>query len=206
VQTTFTQRMAHAVVRCSTISWVVAVVLAILAASHTAARTSQKERVNNPSCAVIGRLPLDSPAISTMFLRTDRSTGHQLLYLLGSSQRALLTVDVSAPARPIALEPVPYPENVVAGITRTIGTNTLLVDHAANELMGRPNARKVSLLELSASGHPTVCLQFENVTAYLLDESRDLVYFANDHGLSIVHYKGPADEAVKIWEQSLQSR
>jgi hypothetical protein len=205
VRTTFTQRMARALVRCSTISSVVAVVLAILAACPTAARTSQKERVHNSSCAVIGRLALDSPAISTMFLRTDR-TGHQLLYLLGSSQRAFLAMDVSTPARPIALEPVPYPDNVVAGITRTIGTNTLLVDHAATKVMGRPNARTVSLLELSASGHPTVCLQLENVTAYLLDESRDLVYFANDHGLSIVHYKGPADEAIKIWEQSFQSR
>jgi hypothetical protein len=161
--------------------------------------------MKDATCAIAGHIPIDGTAISSMFLRTNRN-GRRVLYLAGPSRRALLAVDVSAPAHPIELEPIRYPANAVAGMNTTLGTDTLLVDAATNESAGLTTARTVSLLDLSAPGSLSICLQFKNVTTYLMDDSHDLLYIANDRGLWIVHYKGLPDAGSKIWEQSFESR
>jgi hypothetical protein len=44
-----------------------------------------------------------------------------------------------------------------------------------------------------------VTLQFEHVSAYVLDASRSLIYLVNDEGLWIVRHVEPMDWKTKAW-------
>jgi hypothetical protein len=88
----------------------------------------------------------------------------------------------------------------MGGRVVTVGANTLIVENDQSPAAEAPHQSKtVRLFDLSDPAKPRVALQFEHVSAYVLDASRSLIYLINDEGLWIVRHVEPMDWKTKAW-------
>ncbi len=156
---------------------------------------------------VVAHIPLNSAATVQMFTRRD-GKGRLYLYALHPAGEAVSVVDITDAARPALVTQVAYPGPTGYGNVQTIGTNTALVeiaDPAAAPANSLP-AKTLALLDISNPAAPHITLRFAGVTAVSRDDSRNLLFIANNEGLWIVRHYEPPDIGVRAWEDFVSAR
>jgi hypothetical protein len=156
---------------------------------------------------VVAHIPLNSAATVQMFTRRD-GKGRLYLYALHPAGEAVSVVDITDAARPALVTQVAYPGPTSYGNVQTIGTNTALVeiaDPAAVPANPVP-AKTLALLDISNPAAPHITLRFAGVTAVSRDDSRSLLFIANNEGLWIVRHYEPPDIGVTAWENFVSAR
>jgi hypothetical protein len=156
---------------------------------------------------IVAHVPLNSVATVQMFTRRD-GKGRLYLYALHPAGEAVSVVDITDAARPALVTQVAYPGPTGYGNVQTIGTNTALVeiaDQAAASATPVP-AKTLALLDISNPAAPHITLRFAGVTAVSRDDSRSLLFIANNEGLWIVRHYEPPDIGVTAWENFVSAR
>jgi hypothetical protein len=142
-----------------------------------------------------------------MFTRRD-AKGRLYLYALHPAGEAVSVVDITDAARPALVTQVAYPGPAGYGNVQTIGTNTALVE-LADPAAASPTpvpAKALALLDISNPAAPHITLRFAGVTAVSRDDSRSLLFIANNEGLWIVRHYEPPDIGVTAWENFVSAR
>ena len=142
-----------------------------------------------------------------MFTRRDNK-GRLFLYALHANGEAVSVVDITNAARPQLITQVPYPSPASYGNIQTIGVNTALVETADQtpSAANMPPAKNLALLDISNPAAPNITLKFAGVTAVSRDDSRGLLFIANNEGLWIVRHYEPPDPGVVAWEAFVSAR
>jgi hypothetical protein len=156
---------------------------------------------------ILGHIPLGSTATLQMFTRRD-GKGRLYLYALHPGGAAVSVVDITNAARPTLITQVAYPSTTSYGNVETIGTNTALVE-LPDQSAATPNptpAKTVALLDITDPAAPHITLRFAGVTAVSRDDSRSLLFIANNEGLWIVRHYEPPDIGVAAWENFVSAR
>ena len=135
---------------------------------------------------VIAHITLPGTAVRQMFLQQrDRK---QYLYL---QQRAHFTVvDVTDPQSPTIVERV-----ASRGSLKSIGSDlALTVAPEKGTTSQQPSTvptQVVNVMDLSDPKHPRTVRTFNGVTSILPDDTRKLVFIANNEGLSVLSHRQP---------------
>jgi hypothetical protein len=156
---------------------------------------------------VVAHIPLSSAATVQMFTRRDNK-GRLYLYALHPAGAAVSVVDITNATRPALVNQVAYPSPGGYGNVQTVGTNTALVE-LADQSAAPSNpvpAKTVALLDISDPAAPHITLRFAGVTAVARDDSRSLLFIANNDGLWIVRHYEPPDIGVTAWENFVSAR
>jgi len=156
---------------------------------------------------VLAHVPLNSATTLQMFTRRDNK-GRLYLYALGQAGQAVSVVDITDAARPSIVSQVPYSGPAGYGNVQTLGMNTALVempDQVAAPTNATP-AKSLALLDISNPAAPHITLRFAGVTAVSRDDSRSLLFIANNEGLWIVRHYEPPDIGVTAWENFVSAR
>jgi hypothetical protein len=151
-----------------------------------------------PAIAVVAHVPLDGAASAQMFVR-EGPKNEILLYVVQEAGRGVSVVDVTKPARAALVRRIDVDAPGMGGQVFTIGTNTVAVESDGAPAPPAPALRTVRLFDLSNPAAPRVALQYEHVSGYILDASRNLVYLVNNEGLWIIRHNEPMDWKTKAW-------
>ena len=135
---------------------------------------------------VIAHITLPGTAVRQMFLQQrDRK---QYLYL---QQRAHFTVvDVTDPQSPTIVERV-----ASRGSLKSIGSDLALTvapeKGTTSQQSSTVPTQVVNVMDLSDPKHPRTVRTFNGVTSILPDDTRKLVFIANNEGLSVLSHRQP---------------
>jgi hypothetical protein len=177
-----------------------------MASPQLQAKESQKAQTSK-SPEVLAHIPLNSVTTVQMFTRRDNK-GRLYLYALGAAGQAVSVIDITDAAKPSVISQVAYPGPIGYGNVQTVGTNTALVEIA--DQPGVPAnatpAKNLALLDISNPAAPHITLRFAGVTAVSRDDSRSLLFIANNDGLWIVRHYEPPDIGVTAWETFVSAR
>jgi hypothetical protein len=158
---------------------VIFVVLFVLTFPAVAAATDEAAKV-------IAHIPLPGTAVRQMFLqRHDRK---QYLYL---QQKAHFTVvDVTDPQKPTVIERTEF-----SGSLQSLGHGLALAvaseKPTTSEQASTVQTQVVNVMDLSDPKHPRTIRTFNGVTSLLTDDSRKLIFIANNDGLWVLSHKQP---------------
>jgi hypothetical protein len=151
---------------------------------------------------VVAHLALPKMHVNQMFVQ-QRGEKHYL-YLHRPTRQAFALVDVSKPDKPVLLERAILQEPEHGRVSSPPSESALAITVTAEDHSGaggdntKPPAapapvvlptETVRLVDLSDPKHPKTLKTFKNVTSMLPDDSRKLIYIANDEGLWIVSHK-----------------
>lgn len=150
---------------------------------------------------VVAHIPLNAAATVQMFIRRD-SKGRLYLYALHSAGAAVSVVDITDAAHAALVTQVAYPNAIAYGNVQPIGTNTALVEltDQPTAASSAPAAKTLALLDITEPAAPHITLRFDGVTAVSRDDSRSLLFIANQEGLWIVRHYEPPDIGTVAWE------
>jgi hypothetical protein len=145
---------------------------------------------------VIAHLTLPGTAVRQMFLqqRDDK----QYLYLQQSAH--FTVVDVTDPKNPTIVERV-----ASQGSLTSIQSNLALT---VKPEKGQPSAvstQVVNVMDLSDPKHPRTVQTFNGVTSILPDDTRQLVFIANNEGLTVLSHKQPYIRPLCTSEDAMKS-
>ena len=145
---------------------------------------------------VIAHITLPGTAVRQMFLQ--QRDGKQYLYL---QQGAHFTVvDVTDPKNPTIVERV-----ASRGSIEWIQSTLALT---ATPEKGQPSTvstQVVNVMDLSDPAHPRTIQTFSGVTSILPDDTRQLVFIANNEGLSVLSHKQPYIRPLCTSEDAMKS-
>jgi hypothetical protein len=168
-------------------------------ASSAAASGPTPGKGSEPDIAVVAHLPLTGGPADQLFVR-EGARNQILLYIVHESGRAISVVDITQPAHATLVKGTDATQPAMGGRAVTVGTNTLLVENDQSPVAQPPlQPKTVRLFDLSDPTKPRVALQYEHVSAYVLDASRSLIYLVNDEGLWIIRHVEPMDWKTKAW-------
>jgi hypothetical protein len=131
---------------------------------------------------VIAHITLPGTAVRQMFLQ--QRDGKQYIYLQQGSH--FTVVDVTDPKKPTIVE------RVASGGSLEWIQSTLAL--TASPEKGQPSTvstQVVNVMDLSDPKHPRTVQTFSGVTSILPDDTRQLVFIANNEGLSVLSHKQP---------------
>ncbi len=157
-------------------------VLALLApAAFASDKYGQSERV-------LARVPISGPPVRQMFIRAHN--GRHYLYVDQGENPGVTLVDVTNPKHPkIVKEDIRWPGDSANGQLEMFGGNNNVAMSQVREGQQQPlQPRELNLLDLTNPSHPYVLRSFQNVTAVLPDNGRNLIYVANNQGVSLVEH------------------
>ena len=173
--------------------------LVAIVASRAAASNGDPSKGAEPSIAVVAHVPLNGGPADQLFVR-EGPKNQILLYIVHESGRATSVVDITQPAHAGLVTGIDATQGAMSGRVVTVGANTLIVENDQSPVAAAPlQSKTVRLFDLSDPAKPRVALQFEHVSAYVLDASRSLIYLVNDEGLWIVRHVEPMDWKTKAW-------
>jgi hypothetical protein len=176
-----------------------ATALVLLTAVVASAKPAKVPTPPEPAIAVVAHVGLDGATGSQMFVR-EGPKNEILLYVVQDAGRGVSVVDVTIPARAALVRRIDVDAPGLGGQVVTIGTNTVAVESdgvPAPQLA--PASRTIRLFDLSNPATPRVALQYEHVSGYILDASRNLIYLVNNEGLWIIRHNEPMDWKTKAW-------
>ena len=113
------------------------------------------------------------------------------LYVQLASRPALVAIDVTHAAKPAVASEVALP----AGTGGVVVGNSALLPETEDGGSGA-TPRSVTVMNLADAAHPKVVRQFDNVSGFLKDQARGLIYVVNDDGLWILHAAPSPDEQL----------
>ncbi len=152
---------------------------------------------------VVGHLSLDGVQATQLFVRqSDR--GRRYLYALPVQGHSVVIVNISDPVHPLIEGRVNYQDESRTGDVTPVGRNAAIVEIADRPAVERGEAqslRNIGVMDLSDPAHPKLACRFANVSGYLADESKSLIYIVNAEGLWIVRHHEPPDISVEAWEK-----
>jgi hypothetical protein len=149
---------------------------------------------------IVGHIALNAAMTQQMFSRRDNKA-RLYLYCLSAAGQAVSVIDITDAAHPALISEVAYSGPTGAGNVQTLGMNTELVevpDQPANPANALP-AKSITLVDVSNPAAPHVTLRFAGVTAVTRDDSRSLLFIANNEGVWVVRHYEPPDVGVKAW-------
>jgi hypothetical protein len=144
---------------------------------------------------VIAHLPLSGGGATQMFLQQEGRT--QYLYVQRPSQRGFVVINVTRPERPKVVTRLPLETVTVVGsglvVTETPDKSVTASRAAdmkgAGEDEDNTFPQSVHVLDVSDPAHPLTVRAFTGVTSVLADNSRSLIYVANDKGIWILSHQ-----------------
>jgi hypothetical protein len=176
------------------------IVLALATAGQLQAKDSKKPAPSKGP-EIVGHIALNATTTQQMFIRRDNK-GRLYLYSLGAAGQAVSAVDITDAAHPALVSQVAYSGPTGAGNVQSLGMNTELIEvpdqptTPANALA----AKNIALVDVSNPAAPHVTLRFAGVTAITRDDSRSLLFIANNEGIWIVRHYEPPDIGTIAWE------
>jgi hypothetical protein len=135
---------------------------------------------------VIAHITLPGTAVRQMFLR--QHDDKQYLYLQQGTHFTL--VDVTDPKNPTILERVASQgslEWIQSGLALTVAPEK----GSTSEQLSTVSTQVVNLMDLSDPKHPRTVQTFSGVTSILPDDTRQLVFIANNEGLTVLSHEQP---------------
>jgi hypothetical protein len=135
---------------------------------------------------VIAHITLPGTAVRQMFLR--QHDDKQFLYLQQGAHFTL--VDVTDPKNPTILERVASQgslEWIQSGLALTVAPEK----GSTSEQLSTVSTQVVNLMDLSDPKHPRTVQTFSGVTSILPDDTRQLVFIANNEGLTVLSHEQP---------------
>jgi len=164
----------------------------VLAAQSLGPQHSQ-EQVN-----VAGHLDLQGMPVKQILQQQRGEKGY--LFLRRADKNAFAIVDVTNAAKPVLLDRNALPEPTGGNISLPPSGSALAIAFVPDRRSGStasasaPSAANlptetVRLIDLSDPQHPNTVRTFEGVTSVAIDDSRKLVFLANNGGLWIVSHR-----------------
>jgi hypothetical protein len=118
----------------------------------------------------------------------------QYLYVELSTRPVLLEIDVSDAAKPAIVGELPLARGDTH-VGMVVG-NTMLVTDSEDVAAPKP-PRSVKVINFAEAANPKVVREFANVTGFLRDANRGLVYVFNDAGLWVLREAPAPDEELQ---------
>jgi hypothetical protein len=118
----------------------------------------------------------------------------QYLYVELSTRPVLLEIDVSDAAKPAIVGELPLAKGDTH-VGMVVG-NTMLVTDSEDVAAPKP-PRSVKVINFAEAANPKVVREFANVTGFLRDANRGLVYVFNDAGLWVLREAPAPDEELQ---------
>lgn len=181
-------------------------VLALAFPGHLQAKDPNKTAPSKGP-EIVGHVALHAAMTQQMFTRRDNK-GRLYLYSLSGAGQAVSVIDITDAAHPALISQVAYSGPTGAGNVQTLGMNTELVevpDQPASSANALP-AKNIALVDISNPAAPRVTLRFAAVTAVARDDSRSLLFIANNEGIWVVRHYEPPDVGVRAWEDFVSAR
>lgn len=168
-----------------------------------------QEQVN-----VAGHLDLQGMPVKQILQQQQGERGY--LFLRRADKNAFAIVDVTDAAKPVLLDRNALPEPTGGKISLPPSGSALAIAFVPDRKSGSTAAASapgaanlptetVRLIDLSDPQHPKTVRAFEGVTSGAIDESRKLVFLANNGGLWIVSHREPTLPVCSIPEPELDS-
>ena len=154
---------------------------------------SETQRVS-----VIAHLPIEGAPVSQLFVQEEG--GKQYLYIRQASQSGYTIVDVSHANKPkIVKRDTSQLSNgqrlqmIGGGIAlsetpESAGTGGVRHELAPAKAPAANSPQSLRVLDMSDPANPKTLQTFEGVTSVLADDSRDLIYIANNEGVWILRH------------------
>jgi hypothetical protein len=135
---------------------------------------------------VLSHVPITGPPVRQMFL--VRENGKHYLYVDQGETPGVCVVDVTNPKDPkIVKQHIAWPDD--GGQMEIIGANgTVAMSQVQEGRQRPPRVRDINILDLTNPSHPRVLETFKDVTAVLPDNARNLLFVANNEGISLVEH------------------
>jgi len=172
----------------------IALFLAMATAAGVGAGTTAPKTLEMPA-TVIAHLKLSMPAGSRMVLQ--RQGTRRYLYIEQASKTGYIIVDVTQPEFSAILNR-PAPSDSDANGTATGKVETASRDAIVPEapdaasktsIPSNPDpADTVKLMDLSDPDHPATLQTIKNVTSFLADAGRSVIFLTNDEGLWVLKF------------------
>jgi hypothetical protein len=173
----------------------------LIAAGSSPAKT--RATPAEPCVQVVGHLSLEGLQANRLFVRQS-AHGKRYLYAVPTEGRAVMVVNVSVPNHPVLEGQVSYEDRGETRGVTPVGLNAAIIeiaDHPATGRLETPARRNIGVMDLSDPGNPKIACRFADVSGYLVDESKSLIYIVNGEGLWIVRHHEPPDVSVEAWEK-----
>src|SRR5580704_1377672 len=135
---------------------------------------------------VIAHIELPGTAVRQMFLQLH--DGKQYLYLQQGSH--FTVVDVTNPKNPAIVERIASRgglEWVQSGLALTMAPEKV----SANQQPTAVSTQVVNVMDFGDPKRPRTVQTFSGVTSILPDDSRELIFIANNNGLTVLSHKQP---------------
>jgi hypothetical protein len=164
-----------------TASFVSQILLTLFAVTLLAGAASAEEPAR-----VIAHITLPGTAVRQMFLQLH--DGKQYLYLQQGSH--FTVVDVTNPKNPAIVERIASRgglEWVQSGLALTMAPEKV----SANQQPTAVSTQVVNVMDFGDPKHPRTVQTFSGVTSILPDDSRELIFIANNDGLTVLSHKQP---------------
>ena len=162
-------------------------------AAHSRGPQHSQEQVN-----VAGHLYLQGMPVKQILQQQRGEKGY--LFLRRADNNAFAIVDVTNAAKPVLLDRNALPEPTGGNISLPPTGSALAIAFVPDRRSGSTAAapapgaanlptETVRLIDLSDPRHPNTVRTFEGVTSVAIDESRKLVFLANNGGLWILSHR-----------------
>jgi hypothetical protein len=164
-----------------TASFVSQILLTLFAVTLLAGAASAEEPAR-----VIAHITLPGTAVRQMFLQLH--DGKQYLYLQQGSH--FTVVDVTNPKNPAIVERIASRgglEWVQSGLALTMAPEKV----SANQQPTAVSTQVVNVMDFGDPKRPRTVQTFSGVTSILPDDSRELIFIANNNGLTVLSHKQP---------------
>lgn len=174
-----------------------ALVVVLVGVAMTAAVRTRSPNVDR--IEVVGHAVL-SDGIVTQLLTATHWRRHYL-YVEFANAPAIVVLDVTVPEKPVSFSRVTIADGKVR-LTDVVGSVALATESFASRGIAED---RVAILDFTNPSSTAVVREFSHVTARLSDQSRNLVYLANDDGLWVLK-KVPGDDvdALKRYDAYIQ--
>lgn len=155
---------------------------------------SETQRVS-----VIAHLPLEGASVAQLSVQEEG--GKQYLYVRQASQAGYTIVDVSQPNKPKIVKHDASQQlgsgqriQVIGGgialseTPESAGTGSVRHELAPAKAPSANNPQALRVLDMSDPANPKTLQTFDGVTSVLADDSRNLIYIANNEGIWILRH------------------
>jgi hypothetical protein len=149
---------------------------------------------------VIAHIALPGTAVRQMFLQQHE--GKQYLYLQQGAHFTL--VDVTDPKNPTIVERVASHgslESIQSGLVLTAAPEK----GSTSQQPSTVSTQVLSVMDLTDPKHPRTIQTFSGVTSILPDDTRKLVFIANNEGLTVLSHQQPFRRPLCTSEDAMKA-
>jgi hypothetical protein len=170
----------------------------ILAFTRILAAQSRAPQYSQEQVKVVGHLDLQGMPVKQILQQQRGEKGY--VFLRKADKNAFAIVDVTNAANPVLFDRNALPEPTGRNISLPPSRSALAIAFVPDRRSGSTAAASapgaanlptetVRLIDLSDPRHPNTVRTFEGVTSVAIDDSRKLVFLANNGGLWIVSHR-----------------